>query len=144
MKTKQFRLMIESFEQAEVCIDNGYLDLARQLITELPESIYEKALSRYKSKIADYYFYLIRFVLDRIELESVYTQKAGMKNDVYASGMMVEILRSSAATSVFEDRQLVVTKAGLDTLLSKPYQPIKKIRRKAIHLLPTPLFQARV
>lgn len=76
---QKFELMVKAFEQAATDIEANRGNAARNRITNLPESVYELSLSYYhakplkaKKRTRDRYYYLTRYVLHFIEMQSVY------------------------------------------------------------------------
>jgi hypothetical protein len=61
---ERFTRMVNAFQQAELLIINGKVRQARLYVMSLPEPVYELALDWYDNEHKNYYYYLVRLVLD--------------------------------------------------------------------------------
>lgn len=148
--------MIAAFEQAADDIEFHQGKKALKIITTIPEAVYELALYYYsskplkgKQKARDKWYYLTRYVLHHIEMQSVYClynhsrdaiPRSHSKDPTFKKGLhQLELYRVAyrslaQPTIVSVDKKKVLT--NLD-VLSTPYQPIKQPKRQSE---PTPLF----
>jgi hypothetical protein len=131
---QQFQMMIDTFQQAASDIEQGRLRKARNDVTNLPEPIYEKSLRWYNSKVKDYYYYLIRYVLDSFEYKVMYCGKAGLEEDLSLYLAMFHALDCNKPDIVLDARQPVLVNPDI---LSTPYHPVRQPRGEC---KPTPLF----
>lgn len=60
---------LKAFQQAAEALLNGERQRARQLVNGLPEPAYEQGLAWYSRKKQDYIYYLVRYVLGKLECD---------------------------------------------------------------------------
>lgn len=105
---QRFEQMIHAFSKAFALIEQGKVRQARKLIFSLPETVYEKALRWYKSKMLDYYYYLIRYVLDTFEKESKYCYKPKIKEKIAFYHQMTNALSINKPLFVRSEQKLII------------------------------------
>lgn len=92
--------MIAAFEQAAQLICDHRLPQARQLVTALPEQVYEKSCRHYDATRHDYFYYLIRFVHDSIDADSVHSTKPSIRASLALYAEMMQLLKATKPTTI--------------------------------------------
>ena len=80
---------------------------AFRIISALPEYIYEKALARYNCKKIDYYYYLIRRVIDTQEAQSQHCDKAGIVIKLVQYDDMIQVMKNTKPVIVLDERKKI-------------------------------------
>jgi hypothetical protein len=105
---ERFNLMVLAFQHAELLIQAGRLPEARRRIAGLDEASYELALDWYDNEHKDYYYYLVRHVLDTFETESRYCQKEKLEKSLLKYQQKLALLCHDPPKSVFIKGKLLV------------------------------------
>ena len=96
-----FISMVAAFSDAEQLIRQGRCREAKAHILSLPEPVYELALDWYTKEHKDYYYYLVRYVLDSFEYKVMYCHKAGLEEHLASYGELLESLSAHKPTKVY-------------------------------------------
>lgn len=102
-----FLVMVSAFQNAHHLIRAGSCRQARLAITSLPEPVYELALDWYDNENKNYYYYLVRFVLDSFEYKVMYCHKAGLDESLALYREMIDSLSDKKPTAVFVKGELL-------------------------------------
>lgn len=105
---------LKYLEQAEICIDNHYVDLAREMVCSLPEPQYDQIMA-WSVRVTDgYRYFLSRFVLESIEPVSLYNPKDGRSQDLAIYKAQLTLIRTLPADVMSTPYKVVKAKKHKD------------------------------
>lgn len=90
---------LKHLEQAEITIDAGYIDLARDLVYSMPERMLDICLAWLALNPNGYKYNLSRFVFESVDPPSMYTGKDGTAKDLLIYKARLTLIRQSAASA---------------------------------------------
>lgn len=93
--------MVVAFQEAEQLIRQGRCRQAKSVVSNLPEPAYELALGWYTNEHKDYYYYLVRYVLDSVDYKVMYCGKAKAEKSIARYGQLLESLSRSRPTKIY-------------------------------------------